>query len=245
MKNLIQTTKKWGVGLLDFLFPPLCPLCSLAAPHPHQLCEPCQKALPAPPENYCLRCGVETPRPELGCGSCLPWVGRPDRIYFPFVYQGGIAKLLIGFKFSDRSEWSTLLVELCWLRLEAELRWEEPELILPIPLHPRRLIARRYNQSALLAAGVAKKLNRPLVTNGLKRIKITLPQTRLSAQRRRENVQGAFWACRGRLAGRSVLLIDDVFTTGATMASAVAALRRAGVRRVALLCFARTPIIHD
>jgi ComF family protein len=176
----------------------------------------------------------------MGCGRCVGNNSRPDRAYFPFPYQGEISKLLISYKFSDRSEWSRLLVSLCWSRLESELLWEEPELILPIPLHYRRLLARRYNQSALLAGGLAKKLNRPLVTNGLKRIRMTKPQTRLSLKGRRENVKDAFFANRDVVSGRSVLLVDDVFTTGATMASAVAELHRAGVKRVAMLCVART-----
>jgi ComF family protein len=231
---------KIGGFLNSAIFPPTCPLCNGAAPCHHTLCPSCFAALPGPPEAYCLRCGGDSSQAELGCGRCLGKNGYPDQVYFPFSYQAGISKLLIGYKFADRSEWSPLLARLCWSRLEGELRWEEPEFILPIPLHFRRLLLRRYNQSALLAGELAKKLNCPMVTNGLKRIKITQPQTRLSPRRRWENVQDAFLADRKVVSGRSFLLVDDVFTTGATMASAVVELRRAGARRVSVLCVART-----
>ena len=128
--------------------------------------------------------------------------------------------------------------------MSSELLWEEPDFVLPIPLHPRRFLARRYNQSALLAMELAKKINRPMVTNGLIRIKMTKPQTKLSLQGRRENVLGAFLANQNVLSGRSVLLVDDVFTTGATMMSAVKELRRAGVKRVAVFCVARTVLFE-
>jgi ComF family protein len=233
-------TKKIGPVFLDSLFPSSCPLCRGGVKAPHTLCYDCFTILPDPPDAYCLRCGGDTPRAELGCGNCLGNDDYPDRVYFPFTYQQGIAKLLVGYKFADYSEWSRLISDLCWLRLESDLRWEESELLLPIPLHPQRFLARRYNQSALLAGELAKKLNRPLVTNGLKRIRMTMPQTHLTRKGRVANVQGAFWADNALVAGRSILLVDDVFTTGATMASAVSELRKAGAKRVCVLCVAKT-----
>ncbi|MBF0194408.1 MAG: ComF family protein [Magnetococcales bacterium] len=229
-----------GTVFLDSLFPPSCPLCKSATKAAHTLCYDCLKDLPNPPDAYCLRCGGDTQKVELGCGKCLGESDYPDRVYFSFTYQEGIAKLLVGYKFADYSEWSRLISEMCWLRLEGDLRWEEPDILLPIPLHPRRFLARRYNQSALIAGEIAKKLKRPLVTNALKRIKMTKPQTHLSKKGRVANVQGAFVADSSIITGRSILLVDDVFTTGATMVSAVSELRRAGAKRVSVLCVART-----
>ncbi|MBF0447397.1 MAG: ComF family protein [Magnetococcales bacterium] len=236
--------KAGGGRLLDFLFPPTCPLCRTDVSKPFDLCESCFEQLPPAPDRYCLCCGGDAAGPELGCGRCMGFNGFSDRAYFPFIYQGLVADLLVSYKFSDRSEFSRVLGRLCWHRLASELSWEEPDLILPIPLHPRRLLSRRYNQSALFAAELAEKLNRPLVTNGLKRIKMTTPQTRLSRQSRLENVQGAFWADPKRIAGQSVLVVDDVYTTGATMAAAVQTLHRVGARRIVILCFARSVVEH-
>ncbi|MBF0213880.1 MAG: ComF family protein [Magnetococcales bacterium] len=229
--------------LLDFLFPPLCPLCHTRVSQEHHLCPSCLEALPPQPENHCLRCGGQTDRPEPSCIQCRenPWTA--DASYFVFPYQGAVVELILGLKFADRSEYSVLLGRLIWERLGAAIRWESPELVLPMPLHPWRLIGRRYNQSALLARELARRLDRPLATNLLFRHKRTQPQTRLNAQARRHNVQGAFRVREEQgVKGRSLLLVDDVMTTGATIRAASAVLKQAGAARVIILCVARVDL---
>ncbi|MBF0417894.1 MAG: ComF family protein [Magnetococcales bacterium] len=187
-----------------------------------------------------MRCGAPTPRPELGCGACLNNPHALDAAYFAFPYTGQVAELILGFKFADRPERCRLLVDLCWERLERALFWEDPDLIVPMPLHIRRLLRRRYNQSALLAQEVGARLGKPVSTDLLMRHRHTRAQTRLDARARQLNVQGAFRVVDPeRLKGRSVLLVDDVMTTGATMHAAVATLKRAGSGRVSGFCLAR------
>lgn len=225
---------------LDLLFPPVCPSCHQSVRAVHRLCRNCLDSLPPLPENHCLRCGARTSRPEPGCGACLNNPHALDAAYFAFPYDGRVAELILGFKFLDRPERSRLLATLCWERLERALYWEDPDLVVPMPLHFRRLLWRRYNQSALLAGEMGVRLGKPLVTDLLIRHKQTRPQTRLNAHARRLNVHGAFSVIRPeRLTGRSVLLVDDVFTTGATMQAAVVTLKRAGAGRVSGLCLAR------
>lgn len=211
----------------------------------HHLCPECRQKLPGRPENYCLRCGTRGVGAQTGCGYCLLKTDvAADATYFAYRYEGHMADLIVGMKFSDHPEWSILLGGLFWQRLHSELRWESPDILIPVPLHFYRLISRRYNQSALLAGSLAAFLHRPLVTNGLKRVKLTQPQTRLNAQKRKENVRGAFLAEAKWVQGRSVLLVDDVFTTGATARVAVQALKRAGASRVAVACLALTQPRH-
>lgn len=206
---------------------------------PDQLCAACLQQLPKQPENYCLRCGAWAVGVQQGCGNCLQSMDKSaDASYFAYYYEGQIAQWVVGFKFSDHSEWSRLLGGLLWQRLQRELTWESPDLVLPVPLHPYRLLRRRYNQSALLARVLADCLRVPLRTDGLHRIKRTQPQTHLNAQQRALNVRGAFCARKQVVAGRAVLLVDDVFTTGATIGAAVLALKAAGAKRVAVTCLA-------
>ncbi|MBF0127818.1 MAG: ComF family protein, partial [Magnetococcales bacterium] len=171
------------------------------------MCENCHLALPPPPDNYCLRCGGPATRPEQGCRLCPPNGNALDAAYFAFQYQGVVIDLIVGYKFSDRSERAQLLGNLCWERLESMLTWEAPDVVIPLPLHPWRLIRRRYNQAALLARVVARHLHRPLVTNALFRCRMTRPQTRLNAMDRKRNVQDAFQASEERVRGRGVLLV--------------------------------------
>lgn len=113
------------------------------------------------------------------------------------------------------------------------------EVIIPVPLHPKRLRERGYNQAALLAKQLEKISGLPVLEEALVRVRDTLPQTNLNAQQRKENMREAFYCPEPALAGRQVLLIDDVCTTGATLEACSLALRRAKVRSVWALSLAR------
>ncbi|MBF0184534.1 MAG: ComF family protein [Magnetococcales bacterium] len=224
---------------LEALFPAECLLCRQKTEAVDQLCLPCMTTLPASPDCYCLRCGQRTAHVSQGCGHCLAEPEQhADATYFAFSYDDPIASWLIGLKFADRPEWARTLGWLLWQRLGNSLQWETPALVLPVPLHPLRLLRRRYNQSALLAATVARRLHVPLQTRALRRIKRTKPQTRLSAVERAVNLRDAFRVESALVAGKDLLLLDDVYTTGATMQSAVRALKQAGAGRVVVVCLA-------
>lgn len=119
--------------------------------------------------------------------------------------------------------------------------WESPpELILPVPLHPQRRKKRGFNQSELLATYLSQGLNFEVNSSCLIRVKNTIPQVGLSPEKRRENVKDAFKSDPEFVFGKKILLIDDVFTTGATMLAAADALIAAGAASVSAYCLART-----
>lgn len=127
-------------------------------------------------------------------------------------------------------------------------RWEEygfcdhADMVIPVPLHPRRIRMRRFNQSILLARVVSERLRLPCDPLTLVRIRDTLPQVGLSVSERKENVRDAFGICRGRehlLNGIRILLIDDVMTTGATIGECARTLKRGGAAKVSVLTLAR------
>jgi competence protein ComFC len=113
------------------------------------------------------------------------------------------------------------------------------DVIVPVPLHPRRLRERGYNQATLLARELGKGVDLPVLENVLIRVRDTSPQVDLSAEERKENVREAFHCPDDRLAGKDVLLIDDVYTTGATLEACSLALRQRGVRTVWAFTLAR------
>ncbi|MBF0109851.1 MAG: ComF family protein [Magnetococcales bacterium] len=244
---------RWGQGLrrrvqrfapvvndvLDLLFPKFCPVCGTHVTHPRWFCRDCFRSLPPMPEQHCLRCGGTTSEPVWGCGLCLHEGDLPDRVYFPFCYLDSVAEIIVGFKFFDHTEWASGLADLAMERVGIDLMWEDVALVVPVPLHPSRLLWRGYNQSALLAGVMARRLDRPLVTHGLHRIRRTRPQVRLRQDERRSNVQDAFLARRDVIGNRSVLLVDDVFTTGSTVWAATRALKKGGATRVVVCCLAR------
>ena len=236
---------------LNLLFPPQCPICHQATPR-HTLCSACHGQLPwCTLDGICLRCGRATSTIFIeetltqGCDFCYadPWA--PDQVFSPFLFAPPVSRLLVGLKFSDRTELVAQLIDLCWEWLAQQLHASPLgtiDCIVPIPLHFWRLIMRRYNQSALLAKELARRLHKPMSTTGLYRVQATTPQTSLGAQARRDNVAMAFrvdpeWAAQH--AQQTILLVDDVMTTGSTLYAAISALKRAGIGRVVVFCMAR------
>ncbi len=208
-----------------------------------RLCEPCLALLPKQPDSYCLRCGQRTVGVMNGCGYCLQALEQyADATYFAFQYAEPLTGWIVGLKFADRPEWARTLGWLLWQRLQRELRWEGVAMVLPVPLHPWRVLRRRYNQSALLARALGHHLGVPVRTDLLRRIRRTQPQTHLNALQRAANVRHAFRADPQRVAGADLLLVDDVFTTGATVHAAVQALKLAGARRVVVACLAAVSV---
>ncbi len=177
------------------------------------------------------------------CGVCRGVFYAADAFHVPFQFEGFIRSLVHSLKYGDRGHVAATLGALCWERVGVDLQREGLDLVLPMPLHWRRLWSRRYNQAALLAAVLARHLHLPLETGGLKRHRRTNAQTHLNAHQRQENVRGAFLANPERVRGRRVLLVDDVVTTGSTLAAAVFALKYAGAERVVVLAMARAPLI--
>jgi ComF family protein len=180
------------------------------------------------------------------CVPCAASVEACDDASEPIAfaeYGGAVARAIQRFKYEDSPE---LARPLGALMCRACRRFEiDAEAIMPVPLHARRLAWRGYNQSALLGRHVARMLGAPLVTRALERAVDTAPQAELARGARRANVEGAFRVTRRALVdGRSIALVDDVSTTGATLRACRATLVAAGARRVTSVVLARTMPSH-
>ena len=174
-------------------------------------------------------------RPEL-VDNPPPYARARSVMY----YNEASARLVSRYKFADRMEAVPAFAQ--WMvRAGAEL-FDGADLILPVPLHRRRLFSRRFNQSAELARRIAKRVGLPFAPHLLVRVRATRPQIGLSGTARRRNVAGAFHLADGagsRVANKIVVLIDDVMTTGATVEACARALNVAGAREVRVLSLAR------
>lgn len=227
-----------GRRLLRWLWPETCLRCreDLALEEePRLICRSCRPSLAPLEQPFCRVCA--TPGVSGLCRACAS--GRPGIPFTraAFLYKGAAVNLVHAFKFAERRKAARAAGDMM------AAHWERfPELypidaVVPIPLHPRRLRERGYNQARLLAEAVRDTVRRPLA-DLLSRRKSTHPQWRLSRGRRRENMSGAFIA-RPQAAGMRLLLIDDVCTTGSTLREAALALREAGAERVCAYVFAR------
>jgi ComF family protein len=155
----------------------------------------------------------------------------------PLRYAEPASRLIHRFKYEGLF---ALAEALSWVMITAWPNWEQPpDLILPIPLHPKRQRRRGYNQSELLARPLGRALGVPVDAVSLRRTRHTAPQVGLGPEERHSNVWGAFAADPTGVAGRHVLLVDDVLTTGATMRAAAGAVLSAGAADVSAYCLAR------
>lgn len=213
-------------GLLDLLFPSRCVGCRSVG---SWLCADCRETIAFIRPPFCPRCGCPTGSHEL-CGSCRRHPPALDGIRSVAYHEGVLREAIHRFKYQNTRGLAEPLGELL-----ASYVVEHPlpaNVLVPVPLHPARLAERGYNQAALLAREMGRRLDLPVVENSLLRVRATRQQVGLNAEERQANVAGAF-ACRdAQLAGRRVLLIDDVYTTGATLTACGAALAAAGAASI-------------
>ncbi len=225
------------------MLPPSCPVCHTLLGTVGGLCPRCWQTVRFIERPWCERLGTPFPL-DLGPGTLSAGaIAHPpafDRARSAVHYDGPIPDLVQAFKYADRTDLAPMFAG--WMmRVGAELI-AEADLIAPVPLHRRRLFRRRFNQAGLLAAEIARRSGKPFRPGVILRVRATRQQVGLSRESRDENVRGAFRvpdAAKRELKGRSILLIDDVFTTGATLEAATRPLRRAGAAAVDVLTLAR------
>ena len=232
-----QTGEEETVLLLDLLMPPACLACAEPVAMQGGLCAACWTKVHFLGGPGCQSCG--TPLADAAiCGACLRDPPAFDRARAAFRYDDASKGLVLSFKHADRPGLARFLAP--WMaRAGAELL-ADADLLVPVPLHRWRLLHRRYNQAALLAQELSRNCAARYQPGLLRRVRHTKPQGKMTRLQRQANIRGAFRvAGQQEIAGRKVVLVDDVLTTGATIGACVDLLREAGAARVDVLTLAR------
>jgi ComF family protein len=212
----------WARDLAAFALPQRCPGCGVEAAPARLLCDACHAAIPRLGVALCARCLAQGREP-VGCRA------HPGHaVWAAWLYDERAATVVHALKYEGRRGLAA--------GLAAEVARVAPpapraDLVVAVPLHPARRRERGYNQAGLLAEALAERIGVPMLERAVERVRDTRPQARLDPRSRRANVAGAFRVRHpGRLEGRSILLVDDVITTGATFEACLSALARAGAR---------------
>jgi ComF family protein len=226
---------------LGRLLPGWCVLCNSRAERGLDLCQPCRATLPRMGSS-CHRCALPLPGPAPGAGCCGACLARPPfaRAIAGWHYAAPVSGMIQRVKFEGQLHEATVLATLLAELLQAQYRTEPlPQLIVPVPLHWRRLLRRGHNQAGVVASVLGRLLDLPVAHGRMQRRRHTPPQTGRSRTARRRNLAGAF-AARRALPPR-IALVDDVMTTGATLKALAGAARSAGASEIHVWLLARTP----
>lgn len=230
------------------IYPPICANCGAFASRHNALCAECWKDVRFIEKPYCEVSGHPFSF-DLGEGIVsADVIANPPpykRARAAVEYDGAARKIVHLMKYKDRQELSNLMAN--WMMRAARDCLGDADFIIPVPLHRWRLMGRRFNQSAELARKLAQKTNKEYLPSVLIRKKSTIPQVGLPAKARQDNVKGAFVVPEDKkpeILGKRIILIDDVYTTGATVNAATRALLLAGAEEVSVVTFARVVNEH-
>ena len=238
-------------ALIDLLFPPVCLLCGrflwddpvLVMGQRIDFCTECCTSFKRITGPVCPSCGRPYPEdsgPDHLCEDCMVTPPAYDMITTPFVFEGPLMDAIHAFKYGGKSHYAKSLGPLLAQFASDTLYFGHRPVVMPIPLHPKRLRERGFNQSLLLAKYVCKELEGDLDFLSLVRTRFTPPQTTLGRAERFQNLKGAFELKGGKVVeNRVIVLIDDVVTTGTTVNECAKVLKRAGAEEVLCVALAR------
>ena len=243
LAGLFDLGRRVARAALDAVVPPTCPSCREQVAEPQALCARCWSQLAWIDRPWCERCGLpfDYATGLSGTPVCAPCLARPPvcaKSRAALRYDQGSRGLVLAFKHADRTQNAPAFA--AWMMRAGADALDGADLLVPVPLHWTRLVRRRFNQAALLARALSKRTGVPVATDALARVRMTRTQGDLTRAQRRINVRGAFKTrATASLRGKTVVLIDDVMTTGATFEACARALRRAGAKEVRALALAR------
>ena len=232
--------------LLNLIFPPICSICQTRLNGKEKdliLCPTCRTAVKPIRPPYCPRCGLPEPSGDGAgylCGPCLKERWQFEVHRSSGLYEGALKEAIHTFKYGGVFPLVRVFGDLLQPTLQTLSQDYPVDVMIPVPLHIRRLRERGFNQALLLVKELNRRIGIPYEERALKKIKDTPVQIALKKRERRKNLKGVFQAKDTEtLKGKSVVLVDDVYTTGATVNECSRALLKAGAERVAVLTVAR------
>lgn len=215
------------MGILSLFYPDRCPVCHGVLRGKGDICPSCRRYLHYIKEPRCLKCGKEIEKEEQEyCRDCQRFHHTYDRGRSVFVYDEVMRRSISMFKYHNRREYAKFYAREMHDYCGSFIHSFEPDVILPVPVHKKKKRQRGFNQAELVAKELGKLMNVSVDSNYLLRKENTVPQKELTRQQRKENLKNAFEICETGKVYEKVLLVDDIYTTGATMDAVSEILRK-------------------
>ena len=225
---------KWGIYnlALDLIFPGRCPVCDKIIKFRQEyVCAACLEKIKFVREPACMKCGKPLEEETEYCFDCA----RKKHFYIKgaavFEYAS-MASCIYRFKYGGRQEYAGFLGRCMAKRLKKELEDWKPEALIPVPVHTSRRRKRGYNQSELLAEALSRQTGIPVRKDIVKRVKKTVPQKELDIRQRQNNLKKAFKIIENDVKLNTIVIIDDIYTTGSTVDAMAAVLQEAGIKNI-------------
>lgn len=233
MNKIIWKLRRLLEGLLSLVFPPRCPFCDkVVAIGDYRICTDCAKELPFVEDPFCLRCGKQLSKQEEYCEDCQKYRHIFQSGRSLFVYQGMLKPSVYRYKYSNRKEYARIYAAIADQKMGEYLRSLKADALIPVPLHFRRLSMRGFNQSALFAQELAKRIGVKSMPYLVRRQKNTVPQKELSWQERQNNLEKAFKLRQNDVKLKTIIIIDDIYTSGSTIDALSKIFLEAGVENI-------------
>lgn len=223
----------------DLLFPRRCPVCDEVVPWKEGLiCSGCRPKIRYVGEHYCMKCGKPLEKQETEfCGDCSARSHVFDRGRSVFLYPS-VAGSIYRFKYGGRREYAGFYAAEIRRQLGESIRYWQPDALVPVPIHWKRRAVRGYNQAEELAKKLSQITRIPMRKNLIRRCRNTVPQKLLNLRQRQNNLKKAFNICQDDVKLDTIILIDDIYTTGSTVDAMASLLKAAGVEKVYVISLA-------
>ncbi len=231
--------------IINFIYPPQCFLCKKILYNEDGICFDCLSKFDFVSEPRCDRCGYPFEfatktkhNKKLLCPNCIKALPKFNKCISSVKYNDASKKILLPFKHGDKTGYAKFIAKI--MSSTGTQLLEKSDFIIPVPIHISRMMKRKYNQSSLIVSFISKHSNKPALYNTLIRSKATQSQGHLSPRQRKQNVANVFIVNNpSQIIGKNIILIDDVFTSGATVNECAKALKKAGAKDINVLTFAR------
>lgn len=231
---MVNKLRELGESLARMVYPEVCPLCGKTIDGKKEyVCQDCSIKLLPIDAPVCLKCGKELDDEEVDC--CADCTGMPRHFIkgFPALnYNSDMAKCLSDFKYHNMRCYGRFLADIILKQQGKEILLAGPEIIVPVPVHKSKLKDRGYNQALVLAQELSRRLKIPVDDELIVRDSKTVPQKGLSNQQREENLKRAFISSKKIVKYKSALIVDDIYTTGATVEACTGVLHTMGIKDI-------------